>query len=628
MDLYVPFILILVSLLGGSASLARLRLCRMEDSAFLLTAIFFIILYISSFLALLMETAIILFIAGILLFIFESKKIIDEKISINKYFPLLWIALCLTIIFGFLVINDITPHFWDDFTHWAVLPKLIFFERGLPQTNEFGQFFPDYLPSTSLFSFLFQTTQLLFDLAYQEKLALMSQAFILMACFVSIIYRAAASKWLFVYCNMLFVAISFTHVNGFATMMIEHVMGFFFATCVCLCTSHKLKSNTIVILLGAVALALFKGHGIYLALVVLICFTISNSASSKDSRADYQVWFRNLGFAVPAAVIAVFLRELWSIHVNTIGADLIYGFDVSWKELYTSILSPNPQQQAIINSFIYELTPNFFKNESLNPSNPFDFWIYLFFIGLSWVIFNSDYARTDASFILTITVGLCCFLMGLLMLYIHGVDPVSASRMTSFTRFLSPFFIALICMILVYIWDSKYSSTKKILSILMLTAPLLFNPVAIKRIYYFISGTGDNERVLQLRSSLGTSLNHLKILLEGHQSIGIIWQCPKGIEAFVLSYDLIPHNAARIPHQGPVDCNSLPGDTPNIGLETSLEKITKFNYLLLATPNPWLINKFSALGAEFPEDSNFLLYSVSDGVEPFRLIWHDKVSKL
>ena len=89
----------------------------------------------------------------------------------------------------------------------------------------------------------------------------------------------------------------------------------------------------------------------------------------------------------------------------------------------------------------------------------------------------------------------------------------------------------------------------------------------------------------------------------------LAWQCPKNLEALLVSYELLPLSVSRLPHLGPkcpvnLNIESISPTSNNINFKG-------YDYLLVGKSNIWMHAKYSGDLENLETDSSFMLYKIT-----------------
>jgi len=624
MNALALLIISLLSFYGYCFALAKRDLVNPGTAPFIVTSFLLITSYAAAFTPYFGSIVIFLMLIGLVAMTYELSTYIplNSQTHTNRQYnkPILLQAFFVILIGLILTANDIRIHFWDDFTHWGVVPKLLFNYGHLLTPSSDGAFFPDYPPGAGLFLYFFHTPSLvLANERYYEVISLVGQSVILVSCFGSIFHRLIAKSALTTLLVTAFLAtLSFTYINGFATLMIEAAMAFYFAACVYSIFFHKEDNYLLIALPGAIAISLLKAHGLYLGFVILSLVIFNegyarlqiNKVSKKALGLESQRFLKIFILSFITAIIAMTLRALWLDHVNDSQVSLVYDTSISAQDAWSGLFNPDQTKREILNNFLGNLIPNialsidFLKHPT---NNPFHLIFYIVCaVTIVSVIAQKNHEERKRIAVLTTVLyfGFFMFCLGLLIFYQNAVAPSSAIKLTSFSRFISQYFICLVVIgIGVVIETSQLKKSTSKIMVALIAIPFLINPISAKRIYWFISGSGDNSALSQLRSEYDSSFNKIKQAVDESSRLVVIWQCPTGAEALILSYDLQPLRNRRFPHLGP-ECEK------NINLYVDLKFRQTDTHVLIAKSNQWFV---ATHGHSFPglnSDSQFQLYKL------------------
>ena len=433
-----------------------------------------IFLYGADFLGLLQDASIALHVIGVLLFmdwVRRANSAIRRLRFPRNIYQDLAIAAVVAFAFTQVALLCSTRQFfaWDEFSHWGTIIRSIY-EANTFHFSPNPLYFQDYPPGLALFSY-----HVLQIMGYSESNAYFSYA-LLLGCFsASLLHLAARGTLLGFLASILAVWASVEMLGpGWASVLVDHVLAFFFAGILAAYYLIRDAGGRLMILpFFLAAFTLTKQAASSLALLASVIIII-DWTFSQLGRRDGLRW-NTLGFWLPAAGLSVSLIGTvlltvasWRAYVVTAGLQQGWGSYSPYSHL-TELANccQSPREVAVIAKFASAFFNTPTSMEAPGPIWQFGWeavrrivWTDLFSGELSGapgkamaVLFlaslflvplsSSSLDRwRNASFAFLMTLGGLGYALSLLITYLYAFSEYEGRTLASFDRFFSVYLLS------------------------------------------------------------------------------------------------------------------------------------------------------------------------------------------
>ena len=618
----------LLAFYGYCLLFGRKGYCRQESVMFLVSSSLVVTLFFSAWLGILWQVTFLLIAFGVAITIYETKiifLIVRPGMVLKEAFvsPIMLHLVMTIALLAILTLNKAELAFWDDFTHWAVVSKDIFTRDAFP-VSVTGAFFGDYPPGTALFHYFFLFANGLNDRGvYSEQLAMWAQGILVISSGCMLLSHALKRGPLYsllIFLTALFAV--FTYTDGFLTLMVDHVIGVYFAACViCIVLDENDERWLPVVSLGTVALSLFKLNAEFFSLAVIalaltnLCFRSAERTKGRKVRFFKDELFVRGSLVLALAVILIFTcKWMWGNHIESQDVERAFRVNNSTGSMVSWVFNPTENEKNISTKFFNAMVPgvekSFEETRKSVTNNPFKIALLpIVLLSVLVVCIGEDRVRLG---VLTAVIyaGFLLFCIGLLFFYQRSFDFNVAVHLSSFGRYLSHYFLAIVFLAFGLILNAC-ASNKSIgfsVSLMLISSIFLMNPIPATRLAEFLGLTESNKQILRAtRSKYSEFLNEHSTLRRDSTRTVLIWQCANGIESLLMSYDLYPANVGRIPNLGP-EC----GSTGSVGKEVFEGfPFDKYDYLIVAQSNEWFSDTFADRFPLLEPDSKMQLYKIT-----------------
>ncbi|KTD82764.1 hypothetical protein [Legionella waltersii] len=615
MDL-LKVVLIYCEFVGLGLILRRYIAVPLYLSPPIIVSIIVILIYFLGFIFSIKSIAIFLHLIGLASFIWVSvpqlkQVLLNKDVGyINKTFMSYFLSGLIILLVFFLLDHKGEFVSWDEFSHWGSVIRT-FYEAGSYNVNPNPLYCQDYPPGTALFSYY-----VLLLLGYTEGHAFFSFSLLLL-CYVTplVIFASRIKVLLGVFISIVLLYLGFALGNGWASVLIDHVLSFGLAGIIIFYyLSHGKFNHLIFIPFMLGALVLFKHVGMNLALfAAVICsldliifkFGTKNNSLSPPKEifnsVKYFCWFLLL-FGFP-----LLTNLSWKYFVQYNNLISTWG-NLSLGLFFKNSLSccSTPREIEVAGKFFatfFDLGKPYseplsimnYSKDAIARVN----WMHLLFhspnynvakviISLGfWGILGASLFQTSLKttrYILLNLEFLFCTLLysgSLLLAYLYGFSDYEAKILTSFQRYHNVFLLAW-SIILLYVYaelmNESASKTKQwIVTIIVLGISVwsLYSATPYVKSYVKHGAWPASVQRNEVRNVI-EHLN-LKTKIPLKAKVYIAWYGSNGWEFWMTKYELLPRMTN-------VFCFSLgpklnPDDMYTCQFETKL--IRNYDYLFI-----------------------------------------------
>lgn len=623
---------------GYCLLLGRKGYCRQDAAAFFVMSIIIVVLFISAWLGLLWPVTFALIAGGMAVAIFEMKfRFLSAEVDVvrkeGRAHPILLHLILAFGLFAVLIINKAQLFFWDDFSHWAVVSKDIFTRDAFPIPSNGVSIFYDYPPGSALAHYFFLFPQKLYGPGlYSEKIAMWAQGLMIISALGMLLtnaFKKGLLYFLIMFVTTLFAV--FTYTEGFLTLMVDHVIGLYFAGCViCIVLGKNDNGLLLVVAVAALALSLLKLNAEYFSLAIIamalinLFFKLDVKIQAKTLKGLVPPSIQRGVFIVMVSVVLIFLfRWIWQSHLDANGAPRAFDGDVSRGGAVSWLFNPTENEAKVSDKFISALMPGAEKTfvETLKSvtNNPFKIaFIPITLITVVVIFIGGDRARLG-TLTAVVYAGFFSFCAGLLFFYQRSFNFNEAIHLVSFGRYVAQYFLAipfLAFALILHAWTPVKNISLLGLA-LLIAATFLINPIPTIRIMEFIGITAGNREYLSaVRSGYNDFIEKYPFLRGNSVRAVIVWQCADGVDSLLMSYDLHPAGVARIPNMG-FECGST-----GSGGEEVFDRFPfrTYDYLIVAQSNDFFWSTYANRLPLLERDSRMRLYKIKSEGEKVMFI--------
>jgi hypothetical protein len=376
---------------------------------------------------------------------------------------------------------------WDEFSHWGSVIRA-FYEAGSYNVSPNPLYCQDYPPGTALFSYY-----VLLFLGYSEGHAFFSFSLLLL-CYLTplVVFASRVNVLLGAFISILLLYLGFALGNGWASVLIDHVLSFGLAGVIIFYYLSNGKFNNLIFIpFMLAALVLFKHVGLNLAVfaafvccIDLIILKLSSESSSANHSKENFTAVRYIFWVLFLFSFPLLTNISWKYFVQYNNLRQTWG-NMSLGLFFKNSFSccSTPREIEVAGKFFatfFDLGKPFtepesimgFGREALTRLN----WVHLmikspdytvakvilslgFWGTLGACLFSTCIKRTRY-ILLNLEILLCTLLYSgsLLLAYLYGFSDYEAKILTSFQRYHNVFLLAW-GIILLYVFVDLFNDT-------------------------------------------------------------------------------------------------------------------------------------------------------------------------
>lgn len=537
------FILIFAYLFTFSGGLAVLFDTVIERTICSTIFISVLILYVFSIFDQLTIGLWICFLVGLAIILWAMFKINRGKIGLcASLFTNGFIVFTLFFIFSWLLNSGRLITNWDEFSHWGLVSKNIYFSNQLGSFPNSTTLFKGYPPATALFQYFWSK---LYGSFAEGNLfrALNIFNFSLMVPIFSYT-KKHFSFWQLIlrFVFMLLLPLIFFN-NYYSSIYVDATLGILFAyILLTYFANRKLsKIDKFNLLLSTSTLVLVKASGLGLALIAFLIIL-----------ADQLINFRNKNWRYLLLLILTFVgfNRSWSLFLEISHAD------EAWNTSRVSVLKlievlsgrGMPYQIQTVKNFTHACFHKELANGMFNMT-PFYWYVLSMIIGIFmiWLIKDQVSLSRFKTGLIGVEIGSLVYLFSLLVLYIFTYSEYEALKLASMSRYLSTYIFGIyiflgffIIIILDGLPESRNGKQRIDYLVLAITFLLLFsNSTGLENTFILNRETVD-ESITKRRPYYPVSRANQKI--GANKKIYFISQNTSGQDYWIARYVFTPNH--------------------------------------------------------------------------------------
>ena len=266
-------------------------------------AIIPVIIYFAGLLNIITITTYFLYIFSLILFIYFIIKKKEILLSFIKDKNIIF-TFILMVIASFLYMN-LHPIHYDNFSHWAVIVKVMFQDNALPNFKNSLIEFKSYPPGTACFIYFVSIA-----LGKTEGTMVIAQTYMLIVFTSSILTLINKEKNILYYIFTFVVIIFMMTINiAFYDLLVDTILSVvFIASCVIAYSNRKKPKKLFYLLLPmTIYLILIKNSGLLFAIFNIIFLLILSLKYNNKKDWKYSIYL---------FIISIFNLYLWQHHVK------------------------------------------------------------------------------------------------------------------------------------------------------------------------------------------------------------------------------------------------------------------------------------------------------------------------
>lgn len=399
-----------------------------------------LILYVSGLAGLLRPMAIALLTFGVLLFILSVFLLYKAGDVKNQFTPGLSVFLLLAIIFYLLTCSEYYHGFvfWDDFSHWARVSKVISFNHRLVEIDD-PVWFKDYPPGSALFHYLSYQVS-----GYSDQITFYAQIVLMLAGMAGITGAIDRRKaYIIAPALFFFYMLMHTFHAGLHTMSVDLLTGLLFGVTMSVYILYGRTAGTVLIIAPCIlVLPMIKSPGLLFASLIILFLFLDQLIYICKKQKDMMAMAIIILLLIPGLLM---VQGSWKDRVQEKGFGVTLKTAVSKGDIIDSFVPSRAtdRQKTTIENYKNAL----FRVYRGGPGpTGMPWWVINLLIATAIII---RWSKNDKNY-LTIKLctlvcfgGLAIYLFGLLVMYMFSWGGYEGIRLASFTRYMKLYVLAL-----------------------------------------------------------------------------------------------------------------------------------------------------------------------------------------
>lgn len=609
----------LLSILGLTLCYSRLFKITFEIAIFLTVAFITCVLYLASLYEVINLVSKLLICIGLGLFTIFIGSIFFEKSQHSFIKSELRSIFFYIILIALLWLRLSSQKFilWDDFSHWGLASKDLYFTDALPLLGGVVHFL-DYPPAGSLFNYFVLSIPdnlgLQQQKTFSEGAALFAQSIVIVSALFPAIGYAFRKKRVLIGLIISSTLLLSLFAFGFtpATLMIDLVVAAYFGGAVAAyITLERSLSSVILLIPVLICLVLLKSVGLFLSSLVMMIIALDQvyiqyirHKTEVNQSSSWKELIISLALLIclPLAIINVNLS--WKHHVNELGAQTTFKTKVTASDIKRALLGPSGEKELKVKSafakqfkpLIIEYPPGATQIRLQNVA-----LTLLLLAMLSVFIFRQRIVKNRLQETITLSIlcgGFLVYSFGLLLLYFFSFGEYEAVRLASFDRYLGIYLLGWLMGLLAILLTSNIQNLK-LLSVILGISLLLGGGRAL----YFIQGS-EYDVVPKFTNSMESLIDQAKVPRNSNTKIFFISQCDTGFDQVIFKNVVYPTQVSPPPYSlgqpcGPDDIWTAPWTIAQLSEQLKIG----YQYVVIAKANPMFWNQFSSLFDVIPSST-------------------------
>jgi hypothetical protein len=610
LNLAQPFAALLV-ILGFAFAAHKFLKSTFEISIFLVVSSIICILYVAALYdglqlvsTLLIYIGLVLFVISVGLWVSQTRRGVSIQFSLIPF-------LCYIVLIVFLWIRLSTQNFilWDDFSHWGLATKDLYFTDALPTLDGVVRFL-DYPPGGSLFNyFLLSIPDAMgwqSKKTFSEGVGLFAQSIVVISALFPLIGYALREKGVGV--GLIILGIVILALFGFgytpATLMIDLAVGAYFGgALVVYITSGRKILSAIYLIPAVMCLVIFKSVGLFLSCLLIFLVVVDQyyqiTKSHKVSSRATNYW-KGLTISILVLMclplVAIDTNVSWKNHVKEVGAQATFKAQITGGEIRRAFFGQaSDKELKVKENFAKQLTPLIIEYQ---PSITLvklqnTALVFLLLSMLSVLVFRQNAPGTrgqNGLFLVILFGGFIVYGFGLLFLYFFSFSEYEAVRLASFDRYLGIYLFGWLIGLLAFL-SSKNSRRFKLLLIIFGLASLLGGGGTL----YFLRGS-PYDVVPKFTASMELLLNRASVPRNLNSKIYFISQCDSGFDHVIFKNLAYPAQVSPSSYSIGQPCGPDDAWTANLSVDQWRDLLLEgYSYVVIAKSNKAFWDTFGSL---------------------------------
>lgn len=499
--LIINLLLFFVSLKGYNLIFTRIFKYKKEQALLLSICGILILTYFAELASIIDFVVYTIHICGCLIFlVFLISDFRNKNIKTPLGFDVFTMFLFLFVfVLGVILLYTPLTHY-DNFSHWALLPKFIHYQSALPTVEDTIIGFFSYPPGST--SFIVYVTKII---GFSEGAMLFAQFLLIVACFNSIL--SSVNKEIKVHMIIVLGAIAlmlqFNQIIRFNTLLVDFLIAIMGVAAISGTYQYRkspFKMTLYVILINS-SLLLVKNSALFFTVASLIYYMYTLFEHNRNYRKKY--------FLVLITLILVFIPFLlWRYHVSANFSNIVSKHDMnidSYKDVFSS------KSFNDIRSITFNIIKSIF---SIRKGVLTSYLILMTSTITIYYIYRHQIVKESiVKFVLIIFGTNVLYIIGILLMYIFSMPLGESRKLAGFNRYISTILVYNVGLMLLYFLNSisneKYTNshfTRLLYSLIGIVSVIIMS----KEILYLVNNINNykNTRPFQVKSIVGDSTNY------------------------------------------------------------------------------------------------------------------------
>ena len=437
---------------------------------------------------------------------------------------------------------------WDEFSHWGLIVKALYYHGGLPQQDSMVTFIA-YPPGTALLQYF--VTNLM---GKQEGIIVFTSVMTVWACAIAFTKSLKWRQLPLVLMSLALVYLAYVHFSSSLwCIYVDGLIGLLFATAFELYYEHNApsQSNILKTIPLLAMMTLIKESGILLAL--LFCtlmatdsFYIRKTTGDLSAKSLPNHKKPNWTLFAMAALVPILLDISWALHLSSIGIG--HGQSLVQNFIFNA---PN-SNQGIIPAFANAIVST--PVGSARPEAKFlasaAFLLPLSTAGvLSLMLFTSDriLKRRVLIIALVLMIEVLVYCISLVLLYTFKFNEYEGTRLASYSRYMGTLFLPVVLCIFVIIFKQLTDHGLKKLQDKWI---YIACPLVLALYLLVVTPTGSvnllkRTTAYPVRQMITEQAQFVKGIAEPMDKVYVIWENTNGREYNISKYEFYPMVVSR-----------------------------------------------------------------------------------
>lgn len=520
---------------------------------------------------------------------------------------------------------------WDEFSHWALSVKSMVRINDFGTAANSGVLFKSYPPAMTLFQYFVQRISILIApmIVFNEwRLYFAYQIFFLtflFPFFKNITYK----QWLLIFVSVVTIYLSplIFFKDIYNSIYIDSFLGIISGAgfAMIFCWDQKDIFYKINILFCISILVLSKDAGLMFAVFLLIVFLAdelffrsNNILTAK--KINKKQWI----FIISGICSVIIPKFLWNLNIKTNGVISAFSGKVDLKELVKVFIRRD-------NTYKTTVADNFFKaifNSKVSIGDtginiPYFVFVLLLFGAIYLLYYNYkkhdlQNARLRQTIFWILCVQVIVYIVGLCIMYMFKFSEYEAVRLASFSRYVYIIFLSVwVFIIMSFINLLQYQNDNaKIYAVLLLC--MVFTVTPWSSHVSFLNRSYVKESITMRKPYIDYS-NHINNIENKDANIYIISQQDKGLDYYILKYEILPFKLSTpsgygIGYSWSIGKPFYEGDiwtATKTAEEWQKELVDKYDYVALYKLNDYFKENFASVFANPLHIKEKALYKVN-----------------